>query len=479
MRINKQYKALAFDFDGTLFDTAALNFKAYRLAYFDLGVEITEEMFAKTKGLSVYDFNRAMGVDCDVEELRRLKQGYYRAMSVYARPNRYLLGMIRTATIPVALVTTARLQNIWPLLEKYNLTKSFAAIIAQDNVSKHKPDPEAYNLAIQKLGIDPEDALAFEDSRAGFVAARSAGLDCVQIRDFSDRCIVDMTGGSESRTELLYSSKENSLFVKKSSVNEEPTQRLWNQCHFLMMMDGCDGYVPVLNKAFTETRGSYTMPYIIGPNLYEYQNKIGVLEEVIYKLVRADLRDYNPNMRNNVDVVADCFKMYIEPGLRIYRMAGGKQSLPGGSMESMLQKIDQNTDIINDFRLTRYHGDSTFENIIMARGDGATFIDPVPDGNVIQGIVHDFAKLGQSLYGYEAIRDGRAVDYAVERQIFQDMVHRHLIESEFRALKFHIACLYLRRLKHQIKQNPALVVPYGDVAIQLLWEFVNGNYDIA
>lgn len=478
MRITKQYKALAFDFDGTLFDTAALNFKAYRLAYFDLGVEITEEMFARTKGLSVYDFNRAMGVDCDVEELRRLKQGYYRAMSVYARPNHYLIGMIRNARIPVALVTTARLQNIWSLLEKYNLTKAFAAIIAQDNVSKHKPDPEAYNLAIQKLGIDPEDVLAFEDSRAGFVAARSAGLDCVQIRDFADGCIVDMTGGSESRTELLWNNKENSLYVKKMAVNPEPTKRLKNQCDFLIMMDGCGGYVPVLSKAFNETCGAYTMPYIVGPNLYEYQNKIGVLEEVIYKLVRSDLEDYNPNDRNHMDVVEECYLRYIVPGMKIYREAGGRGRLLGEeTYEFFAQTID--TDAINDFRITRYHGDSTFENIIMARGDGAVFIDPVPDGNVIHGIVHDFAKLGQSLYGYEAIRDGRAVDYTVERQIFRDMVNRHLIESERKALKFHIACLYLRRLKHQIKQNPALVVPYGDVALGLLRDFQDGNYEIA
>jgi phosphoglycolate phosphatase-like HAD superfamily hydrolase len=70
---SKTYKALAFDFDGTLFDTAKLNSQAYRLAYYDLGIEITEEQFERTKGLSVYDFNRALGVDCDVERLRELK----------------------------------------------------------------------------------------------------------------------------------------------------------------------------------------------------------------------------------------------------------------------------------------------------------------------------------------------------------------------------------------------------------------------
>ena len=474
---SKKYKALAFDFDGTLFDTAELNYKAYHLAYFDLGVEITPEMFARTKGLSVYEFNRAMGVDCDVEELRRLKARYYRTMSVYARPNSYLLYMIREARIPVALVTTARLTNILPLLQKYDLEGAFAVIVTQEDVEKHKPDPEAYNLAIKKLGIRAEDVLAFEDSRAGFVSARSAGLDCVQIRDFSSNCIVDMSGGSESRTELLWNYTERSLYVKKTSFTQQATKRLKNQFEFLQMMDGVGGYVTVKDWGFGETRGRYSMPYIIGPNLYQYQNKIGVLEGVIDKLVESDLMDDYP-LRNEVDVAEECWKNYIEPGMVIYRHVGGQGKLLGeGEYRFFAQTIDE--DVIRDFRLTRYHGDATFENIIMSRTDGPVFIDPVPDGNVIHGIVHDFAKLGQSLYGYEAIRDGIAVDYAVEREIFQTAAKKHLLESEFKSLKFHIACLYLRRLKHQIYQNPALVIPYGDLALRLLREFQDGNYEIA
>ena len=477
MITSKQYKALAFDFDGTLFDTAELNYKAYRLAYFDLGVEITPEMFARTKGLSVYEFNRAMGVDCDVKELRYRKEVYYRSMSVYAHPNHYLLHMIRSARIPVALVTTARLTNILPLLQKYELKDKFAVMVTQEDVEKHKPDPEAYNLAMKKLGIPAEEVLAFEDSRAGFVSARSAGLDCVQIRDFSARCIVDMTGGSESRTELLWNDVEKSLYVKKTSLTEQATKRLLKQFEYLQMMDGVGGYVPVLSGEFGYIRGEYTMPYVIGPNLYQYQNKIGVLEDVISKLVDSDLMDDYP-LRNTADVVEKCWKEYIQPGMAIYRHVGGQKKLLGeGEFRFFAQTIDE--DIVSDFRLTHYHGDATFENIIMSRTDGPVFIDPVPDGNVIHGIVHDFSKLGQSLYGYEAIRDGVAVDYAVEREIFQTAAKKHLLESEFKSLKFHIACLYLRRLKHQIHQNPALVVPYGDLALRLLREFQDGNYEIA
>ena len=268
---SKKYKALAFDFDGTLFGTAELNYKAYRLAYFDLGIDITREMFARTKGLSVYEFNRAMGVDCDVEELRHRKEVYYRSMSVYARPHDYLLNVVRYAHVPVALVTTARLTNILPLLQKYELKDKFAVMVTQEDVEKHKPDPEAYNFAMKKLGVAAEDVLAFEDSRAGFVSARKAGLDCVEVRGFSSRCIVDMTGGSDSMTELLWDNEANSLYVKKTALSEYATKRLRNQYDYLETMGGADGYVPVLKGKFEFVRGEYTMPYIMGPNLYQYQ----------------------------------------------------------------------------------------------------------------------------------------------------------------------------------------------------------------
>jgi HAD superfamily hydrolase (TIGR01509 family) len=55
----------------------------------------------------------------------------------------------------------------------------FAAILAGDVVSKKKPDPEIYNLAAERLNLDPARCVVVEDSRNGFLAAQAAGMHCI------------------------------------------------------------------------------------------------------------------------------------------------------------------------------------------------------------------------------------------------------------------------------------------------------------
>ncbi|MBN2133147.1 MAG: HAD-IA family hydrolase [Sedimentisphaerales bacterium] len=55
----------------------------------------------------------------------------------------------------------------------------FSAIFAGDVVSKKKPDPEIYNLAMEQLGLRPSECVVIEDSHNGLMAAKAAGAGCV------------------------------------------------------------------------------------------------------------------------------------------------------------------------------------------------------------------------------------------------------------------------------------------------------------
>jgi HAD superfamily hydrolase (TIGR01509 family) len=457
---SKSYRALAFDFDGTLFDTAELNYRSYKLAYYDLGIEIDEQMFRKTIGLSVYEFNNAMGVNCDVNRLRELKSKYYRDLSLYAKPNEYLLNVVRTSKLPKALVTTSRLCNIEPLLNKYDLRKYFECIITQEDVMRHKPNPDAYIKAIQAMMIYPEDVLVFEDTRAGFVAAREAGCDCIQIKNFENDCVIDVTGGSEAKTKILF--REDKLIVKKFAFGEEASKRLKNQYDFLSKQNKY--FVNVFDPIGNDNCFEYCMPYVIGVNLYEYQNKVKMLPIVMQKLNEASGTGY----WNSKDVRSQIIDRYIKPGIDVLKRCIGKD-IP-------YPHLDETKVNLKDYLITNYHGDATFENIIIQRDGNIVFIDPLPDRNIVTGLLQDFAKLGQSLYGYEAIKEHKYFDYTIERKIFEKEARKYLSEMEFKSLKVHIACMFFRRLKYQERQDVSLVPIFGYIALNLIQEFNSGNY---
>ncbi len=86
-----------------------------------------------------------------------------------------------------AVVTTTSLSN-WQALWKYAILRVAAElpepalIVCGEDVAKKKPDPEAYELALQRLRLDSSHCVAIEDSRNGLIAARGAGIRTIVVR---------------------------------------------------------------------------------------------------------------------------------------------------------------------------------------------------------------------------------------------------------------------------------------------------------
>jgi len=68
-----------------------------------------------------------------------------------------------------------------PHLERLGLAARFDAIATRDHVADAKPAPDLYLLATAQLGVDPAQAIAFEDSPNGVASAKAAGLYCVAV----------------------------------------------------------------------------------------------------------------------------------------------------------------------------------------------------------------------------------------------------------------------------------------------------------
>jgi HAD superfamily hydrolase (TIGR01509 family) len=91
-----------------------------------------------------------------------------------------LLNAVLAAGIPCALVTMSYKQLADALLAR--VPEAFAVVVTGDEVTRGKPDPEAFLLAAKRLGVDIEQCVAFEDSVAGVGSALASGAKTVGVR---------------------------------------------------------------------------------------------------------------------------------------------------------------------------------------------------------------------------------------------------------------------------------------------------------
>ena len=82
------------------------------------------------------------------------------------------------AGIRLGVCTTSDPKSIDGVLDLFGGERKewFEIVLAGDIVKKKKPDPEIYNLAKQKLGLDGRDCVVIEDSRNGLLASLGAGM---------------------------------------------------------------------------------------------------------------------------------------------------------------------------------------------------------------------------------------------------------------------------------------------------------------
>jgi HAD superfamily hydrolase (TIGR01509 family) len=81
----------------------------------------------------------------------------------------------------LAVVSGALRREIEMILSAADLRDHFEVIVAAEDVTRCKPDPEGYQAARAALGLPARDCVVIEDSRPGLEAARAAGLRCAMI----------------------------------------------------------------------------------------------------------------------------------------------------------------------------------------------------------------------------------------------------------------------------------------------------------
>jgi HAD superfamily hydrolase (TIGR01509 family) len=182
------YRALLFDLDGTLAETDSLHLPTWVDVLRPYGIEVDEEYYkARISGRSNSKIVEDLLPDLSAEDRRDLaeaKEASFRKHAGELEPLPGLLDFIEAAKdrgFSLALVTNAPEENVEAILLALDLGVFFDEVVLSDEVGPVKPDPAPYKAALERLGVGPDEALAFEDSTSGIASAVGASIPTVGI----------------------------------------------------------------------------------------------------------------------------------------------------------------------------------------------------------------------------------------------------------------------------------------------------------
>ncbi len=193
-----QMKAVFFDIDGVIIDTER---DGHRVSF-----NMTFKEFGFTDEWSVDHYHDLLQIAGGKERMKHhwQTQGFSKPVpeteidelikAMHKRKTAIFVDLIESLKLPlragvhrfmreamqaglkIAVCTTSNEQAAKAVTEKALPDIKFDLVLAGDVVSKKKPDPEIYNLALTRTGLKPDEAFVVEDSRNGVLAAKGAGL---------------------------------------------------------------------------------------------------------------------------------------------------------------------------------------------------------------------------------------------------------------------------------------------------------------
>ena len=175
-----------FDFDGTVMDTNNGILNSWQHTFRTLeNREEKPETIIKTFGEPLELTMKNFLPDVPVEESIAIYRSYHydnfgKLISVFPGMKE-LIRELKDKNYKLGLVTSRLRKTTMQGLEAYDLLPYFEVIVTADDTTKHKPDPEPLNIALEKLGAAPENSVMVGDTMFDILCARNAGVKSVLV----------------------------------------------------------------------------------------------------------------------------------------------------------------------------------------------------------------------------------------------------------------------------------------------------------
>lgn len=182
--------AALFDWDGVIIDSADAHEQSWERLSQETGKPLPPDHFLRGFGKrNEVIFPEILQWTQDPEEIRALslqKEALYREIvleqGIRVLPGvRTYLSSLQQAGIPCVVGTSTQRANVELIFEREDLSEFFQDVVASEDVTRGKPDPEVFLIAAAKAGLPPEHCVVFEDAVYGIEAARAGGMKSVGV----------------------------------------------------------------------------------------------------------------------------------------------------------------------------------------------------------------------------------------------------------------------------------------------------------
>jgi beta-phosphoglucomutase len=187
--------AVIFDMDGVLVDSYQAHFASWQQLYHELEQGYSEAEFAADFGRTSRDILRRKFGDvlseARIREIDERKEALFRDVLRRSFPAmagaRELIDALAAAGFLLAVGSSAPPENLSLSLEKLGRAQQFQAIVTGADVTRGKPDPQVFEFAAQRLGIEPFRCAVVEDAVHGIEAANRAGMTSIALAGTATR----------------------------------------------------------------------------------------------------------------------------------------------------------------------------------------------------------------------------------------------------------------------------------------------------
>lgn len=181
---------IIFDMDGTLADTMPAHYEAWATILERYGLHMSEDRFYALGGWPTHRVAELLigesGREIDALKISDEKESLFEEKLHLVEPIGPVVDVADKARgrLPLAVATGATRPIAERILKQLGLSEWFVTVVSAEDTVLHKPAPDVFLEAARRMGVDPKLCRVYEDTDPGLEAARRAGMEWVDVRQF-------------------------------------------------------------------------------------------------------------------------------------------------------------------------------------------------------------------------------------------------------------------------------------------------------